>query len=142
MNMGWIRFLVLVVLLSGVFAAIAADEQPTIVVHGPTIVAFFEPVTEAELNADPDTNEALSDFQFYAEGARKAFLKTGIDFHEIYAKSFTIRTGTRTATFRPGKITVGYYFVAPGKKPRIEYGVNTDVDLVAIARQYFGQVGK
>ena len=53
-----------------------------------------------------------------------------------------MRVGVKTTTFRPGKITVGYYFVAPGKKPRIEYGVNTDDGLVDIAKEYFGKVGK
>lgn len=126
----------------GVFAATAAEPQTTITVKGPTIVAFFEPVTEAELQANPDINEVLADFQLYAGGARKAFQNTGIDFHEIYARSFKIRIGTRTTTFRPGKITVGYYFVAPGKKPRIEYGVNTDSGLLEISKEYFGQAGK
>jgi len=130
------------IVLLGMFVATAADPQPTIIVRGPTIVAFFDPVTEAELKADPGANEALSDFQFYAGGARKAFQNTGIDFHEIYARSFKIRIGTRTTSFRPGKITVGYYFVAPGKKPRVEYGVNTDVGLVDTAKEYFGKIGK
>jgi hypothetical protein len=125
----------------GVFAATAADAQPTITVRGPTIVAFFEPVSEAGLKADPDTNEALSDFKVYAAGARKAFLNSGIDFREVYARSFKIRIGARTTIFRPGKITVGYYFVAPGKDPRVEYGVNTDDRLLDIATWYFGKVG-
>jgi hypothetical protein len=103
-------------------------------------VAFFEPVSDAELKVQPDLNEALSDFQFYASGARKAFLKSGIDFHEIYAKSFKIRIGTRTTTFRPGKVTVRYYFMAPSMKARVDYGVNTDIGLVAIAKEYFGSV--
>jgi hypothetical protein len=105
-------------------------------------VAFFEPVTEAQLKADPDTNEVLSDFQVYAGGARKAFLNTGIDFQAIYVKSFRIRIGNKTTTFRVGKSGVGYYFVAPGKKPRIEYGVNTDIGLVDTAKEYFGSFGK
>jgi hypothetical protein len=131
-----------VMVFLGVFAVTAADPQPTITVRGPTIVPFFERVTAAELKADPDTNEALSDFQVYAERARKAFQRTGIEFREIYARSFKIRIRARTTTFRPGKITVGYYFVAPGKKPRIEYGVNADDGLVDIAKEYFGKVGK
>ena len=126
----------------GVLAATAADPQPTITVRGPTIVAFFEPVTEAQLQTDPDTNEALTDFQFYADGAHKAFLSTGIDFYVIYARSFKIRIGTRMTTFRPGKITVGYYFVAPGRKPRVEYGVNGDSELLGIAKEYFGNLSK
>jgi hypothetical protein len=131
-----------VIVFLGVFATTAADRQPTITVRGPTIVAFFEPVTEAQLKADPDTNEVLSDFQVYAGGARKAFLNTGIDFQAIYVKSFRIRIGNKTTTFRVGKSGVGYYFVAPGKKPRIEYGVNTDIGLVDTAKEYFGSFGK
>ena len=129
-----------VIIFLGGFAATAADPQPTITVRGPTIVAFFEPVTEAELKADPDSNEALADFQFYAGGAAKTLKNTGIEFHVIYARSFKIRIGTRTAIFRPGKITVGYYFVAPGKKPRVEYGV--DNSLVETAEDYFGKFRK
>jgi hypothetical protein len=37
----------------------AAERQPIVVVRGPTIVAFFEPVPQAKLDKDPDTNEAL-----------------------------------------------------------------------------------
>jgi hypothetical protein len=131
-----------VMVFLGVFAARAEDPQPIIPVRGPTTVAFFEPVTEAELKADPDTNEALSDFQVYAAGAREGFQDTGIEFHEIYARSFRIRIGNRTTTFRAGKDAVGYYFVALGKKPRIEYGVNTGERLVNIAKEYFGKVSK
>jgi hypothetical protein len=32
----------------------------------------------------------------------------------------------------------GYYFIAHGKKPHVEYGVMTDADLLAAAKQYFG----
>jgi len=32
---------------------------------------------------------------------------------------------------------VGYYFIAPGKAPHIEYGVLTDVDIVQAAAAYF-----
>jgi len=133
------RFLSPAILLLGVFVAAAADAQPTITLRGPTIIAFFEPVSPADLKADPDLNESLSDFQFYASSVRNAFRNVGFDFHEIYVKSFRIRDGTRTTTFRPGKITVGYYFVAPSKKPRVEYGVMTETDLLAIAKQYFSK---
>jgi hypothetical protein len=40
--------------------------------------------------------------------------------------------------FRLGKVKVGYYFVAPGKKPRIKYGVMTDADILQMADEYFG----
>jgi hypothetical protein len=107
-------------------------------VHGPTIVAFFPPVTKTELQKDPDANEALADFQVYANSVREPLKKSGIEFHEIYAHSFQVHRGNTVTTFRPSKAQVGYYFVVPGKKPRIEYGVMTDVGLLEIAHEYFG----
>lgn len=122
----------------GMSLAAAVGEQPAIVVRGPTVVAFFPPVSEKEIQADSDANEALADFQLYASQVREPFRKAGIDFHVVYALSFRIRVGTRITTFRTGQVRVGYYFVAPGKQHRVESGVETDVDLLRIAGEYFG----
>jgi hypothetical protein len=119
-----------------------ADKQALIVVQGPILVAFFEPVTPAQLEKDPDANEALDDFQYYAANIREPLKKMGVEFHELYAHSFRLRVGNKLTTFRPGKETVGYYLLAPGKKPQIEYGVMTDADLLKLAREYFGLSGK
>ncbi len=116
----------------------AADKQPVIVVQGPTVVAFFGPVPRSKPDKDPDANEALADFQLYATNVRAPLRKAGIEFHELYAHSFQLRDGNKLTTFRPIKIDVGYYLVAPGKKPRIEYGVMTDADLMQLAHEYFG----
>jgi hypothetical protein len=124
--------------LTGPAAPAVAEKQPVVVVHGPTVVAFFEPVTQAKLAKEPDTNEALADFQLYATSVREPLRKAGIEFHELYTHSFRLRVGNRLTTFRPVKGDVGYYLVAPGKKPRIEYGVITDVDLLQVANEYFG----
>jgi hypothetical protein len=112
--------------------------QSEFAVRGPTIIAFFPPVTQKELESDPDTNETLADFRYYAANARSRFMKAGIDFHEAYALSFRLRLGARVITFRSGKVQVGYYFITPNKKPRIYYGVMTDNDLSAMADSYFG----
>jgi len=116
----------------------AAEKQPVVVVRGPTVVAFFEPVPQAKLNKDPDKNAALADFQFYATNVREPLRKEGIEFHELYARSFQLRIGNKVIKFRPVKVDIGYYLVAPGKKPRIEYGVMTDSDLLQVANEYFG----
>ena len=118
---------------------VATPKNTIVVIYRPTVVAFSPPETSVELSADPDTNEALSDFHLYATKVRKPLNDAGIDFKEIYAKSFQVQRGTRITTFRPGKVDVGYYFVAPGKEPRIEYGVLTDADLLQIAKKYFDQ---
>jgi hypothetical protein len=116
----------------------AAEKQPLVEVRGPTVVAFFEPVTQEELEKNPDTNEALADFQLYAKQVRNRLMEAGIEFHELYAHSFRLRVGKRLTTFQPTTADVGYYLVAPGKKPRIEYGVMTDADLLKVANEYFG----
>jgi hypothetical protein len=119
----------------------AAEKQPLVVVRGPTVIAFFEPVPSGEVGKDADANEALADFQFYARSVRQPLRKAGIEFHELYTHSFRLRVGKRLTTFRPVKVDVGYYLVAPGKKPRIEYGVMTDSDLLQVANEYFGIQG-
>lgn len=116
----------------------AAEKAPLVVVGGRTIVAFFPPVSDAELQKDADTNEALADFQLYATRVREALKKAGVDFHELYTQSFRVRVGESVTTFRPVTVDVGYYFIVPGKEPRIEYGVMTDADLLQLANEYFG----
>ena len=117
----------------------AATTHQAITVRRATVIAFFPPVTEQELAADADTNDALDDFQWYAGSARTPLKRGGIDFHELYVHSFRISvSGRRTVAFRPQGVRVGYYFISPGKRPRIEYGVMTDSDLFEIAREYFG----
>jgi hypothetical protein len=113
------------------------QKPPTIDVTGPTIVAFFPPMSDAELAQSPDTNEALSDFQFYAGQVRQPLAKRGITFKEVYVRRFTIRQGTTTTMFAPANVKVGYCLVAPGKEPLVQLGVMTDTALLRLAEQYF-----
>lgn len=135
------RFLpaIIALLISTSVAATArqADRQ-LVIVSGKTIIAFFPPISDSELNKDPDLNETLSDFQLYASNVRDPLRKEGIDFQVLYARSFRIRIGNNVKMFRPKKGDVGYYFIAPGKRPRVEYGVMTDTDLIQVAHQHFG----
>ncbi len=114
-------------------------QATTIEVQGPTIIAFFPPVTQAELDNDREgTNEALADFSHYAAQFRERLGKTPIAFTTLYTNSFRVRIGQRSTVFQPDKVRVGYYLIAPKKRPRIEYGVRTDDDLSRIAGEYFG----
>lgn len=125
---------------------IAAGQSPpvqilipakTYAVEGPTIVAFFRHVTDAEMDKNPDINEALGDFQLYATQAAPKLRALGVDFKVASATRFKLRIGKQVRDFRAGKADVGYYFIAPGKGPHVQYGVMTDVDLVDAARAYF-----
>jgi hypothetical protein len=129
------------VLCLQVSLAVAAEKQPVVAVAGPTIIAFF-PVTKTKSQKDADTNEALADFQLYAKKVREPLKETGIEFQEVYAQSFRVCIGQEGTVFRPAKGNVGYYLIVPGKKPRIEYGVMTNTDLVQVANEYFGSSAK
>jgi hypothetical protein len=113
------------------------NKTPKFDVHSPTIIAFFPPVTQAKLSKDPDTNTGLDDFQFYSRNVRGPLETKGLEFGEVYAFRFSIRRGTTVTTFTPRKRRVGYYFVAPGKKPHVVYGVMTDADPLQAADAFF-----
>ena len=66
----------------------------------------------------------------------------GIELRELYTGSFRVRVGKAVSRFRAGKGNVGYYLIVPGKKPRVEYGVMTDADLLRVATEYFGEPTK
>lgn len=116
-----------------------AQETPisTFVIERPTIIAFFTHVSDADLEKDPDTNEALSDFQLYTSKAGPRLKKAGIDFEVVSGVRFKVKNRGVVHTFKSGKVGVGYYFVAPGKQAQVEYGVHDDLDIVDIARRYF-----
>jgi hypothetical protein len=115
-----------------------AKSVPVFVIHGPTIVAFFAPVRGKELKSDSDINEVLSDFQLYYSQASAPLRKAGIDFPDTDTLTFEICIGKKVRRYRMSKIGVGYFFIAPGKEPHIEYGVRTDGELLDAARKYFG----
>jgi len=114
----------------------AAPKEQQVVIKGPTVVAFFTPVTEADLDKNPETNEALADFQVYAARVRGQLEGMGIALEEFYATSFIVRCGAKTMRFRP-KSGVGYYFTVPDKSAHVEYGVMTDTDILKIAKDQF-----
>ena len=126
----------------GTMCLLSAQNTPTFDIRRATVIAFFPPVTDSKLAKDFDTNAALDDFQFYATQVKQPLENIGVDFREVYVHDFRVRLGKTVTTFRPVEVDVGYYFVAPGKKPRIEYGVMTDVDLLQVAKEYFGAVQK
>jgi len=112
-------------------------ERPRINADTPVVIAFFEPVNDQQLENDPDTNDALDDFQHYARATRVALDGTCVNFHEIYAREFAVAVDGVETVFTPA-VTVGYYFVAPGREARVEYGVHTDDDILALVEEVFG----
>lgn len=135
------RIFCLILFIAAPSLSIRLDSQstahsPIVTVDKATIIAFYPPVLKAD-EANDDSNEALGDFQYYAGQIKQLLGKTNIRFEELYVRSFRVHVEGQTITFHP-KEAVGYYFIASGKKPHVEYGVRTDVDLLDIAKGYFG----
>jgi hypothetical protein len=114
-------------------------QLPAIEIQRATIIAFGPPTTQAG-GTDADASKARSDFQFYSKRAKLQLTKAGIEIQELHAHAFRIHLGSETTVFHP-KTDLGYYLIALGKKPLIQYGVMTDADLLLIAKRYFGPVG-
>jgi len=127
----------LLLLACGTAATGQQKSVPTFVIDRPTLIAFFRPVSDEEMDKNPDINEALGDFQLYASRVNRPLRNAGIAFEVASAVKFRVKDGGAVRIFNTGKIGVGYYFVAPGKQPHVEYGVETDPDILEAARKYF-----
>lgn len=120
----------------------AAAPAPTVpqcgpyAVVGPTVIAFFGYAVTA---SDPNADEALADFQFYLGPIRKRYEGSRISIAECYRNEFVVSVGGKPKRFESGKQHVGYYLVRPGAEPLVVYGVNTDDDLLAVMKGYFGE---
>jgi hypothetical protein len=93
-----------------------AADRPIFVVHGPTVIAFFSPLTKDDLK--DGGNETLSDFRYYSGAARARLMDAGITLHEVYARSFRVRIGTSVTTFGFAKDQFGYYFFCSRQKAK------------------------
>ncbi|MGD0097023.1 MAG: hypothetical protein ABSB60_11040 [Terracidiphilus sp.] len=113
--------------------------EPVFKIHGPTIIAFYPHVSQKDLDSGEGDAEAIDDFGFYASQVEKRLEKAGVGFFVEETRSFKVRVQGKVNAFRVGKISIGYYFITPGKEPHVEYGVMTDEDLVGVAREYFGK---
>jgi hypothetical protein len=134
--MKWRVFLALLVaflcIREGVYA-----QTPVIQIQRRMVIAFFAPAPKGGKVA-VDSNEELSDFQFYARRVKEPLNILNIDFRVLHVRSFRLHLSKGDIVFRSKADAVGYYLIAPGKKPQIEYGVMTDADLLQLAKRYFG----
>lgn len=130
----------LTILLTGTVASGKSSKKPDgIEISGPTVIAFYPTNSDLKKN---DENSALFDFQLYATSARRTLEQSGVDFEVVNTRSFNVVLDGRRTTFKPAKASPGCYFAMPGKKPRVEYGVMNDQDIVRTAHEYFGRALK
>src|SRR5579884_171191 len=119
--MATFRRLWLVFFMAASVARGAEHQQTKFRITKPTLISFFLNFTDKQV--EKEGNEALADFVFYLPYAEDKLRAAGVEVHAVFkVKSFQVKTGRRWRTVRP--ITdVGYYFIAPGREPEIELGV-------------------
>jgi hypothetical protein len=77
---------------------------------GKTVIAFYPPSSQTD-KANTGANEASSDFQIYAGRVKQPLSRLGIDFQELYVRSFWVHLGGKMITFHPKADLVGYYLI-------------------------------
>lgn len=107
-------------------------------VRGPTLVAFWPARAQAALDSGGDDATALDDFGYHLASADSALRALGFRIVGVEGRRFHLVSGGWAAAFAvpADSADVGYYMIAPGRAPAVSYGVRTDDDLVATARQY------
>jgi hypothetical protein len=131
------RFIMVLAASVLISSAYATDISTTIRVSGPTVIAFIPPITQADSDKDEENTEALDDIQWYLSQVKAKLEKAGIVVREVNTEKVEIFDGNKKIIFQPRKGEFGYYFIAPGRQPKVEYGVMTDMDLLDVAGQYF-----
>jgi len=89
-----VKHILLILLMVATPIGAQNKKFPTFDVLRPMMVAFFPPVTEVELQHHPDRNEALSDFQEYAEtGCENHYAEEGSNFTKFMATALGLGAG-------------------------------------------------
>lgn len=119
-----------------VSAATTRDQPTRFVITGPTLISFFLNYTDEETRSEG--NEALNDFLFYLPAAEDKLKEAGVQVHAVFkVDHFQMKVGSKWRTVKPRGYDVGYYFIAPGREPHIEIGVEDTESILIAAGKYF-----
>lgn len=108
-------------------------------VTGPTLIAYFAPVEQRDLDSSQDLNEVLGDFgaDMYDQGPR--FERAGVRTYWCFSRDVYTRDGARVRRFsRAPADIVGYYLIRPGREPAVFRGVGLSGYRLDSAAAYFG----
>ena len=136
-----------VALLPAVLPACSSDKPPaerlpaedsTVAVTGPTMVAAWRRVTQAEVDADENLALLLFDYERYVAGVTPELQKAGVAVHPVGVKRIRLSEGTPPRTVADVASTEPRYILAaPGRPPRVIEGLQTDAALLRAAAEYF-----
>jgi hypothetical protein len=118
--------------------AASSGQQPVrFVITGPTLISFFLNYTDEETKTEG--NEALNDFLFYLPAAEDKLKEAGVHVNTVFkVDRFQVKAGSKWRTIKPPRgRDVGYFFIAPGREPHIELGVEDTESILIAAGDYF-----
>jgi len=113
-------------------------DSATVSVKGPTVVAFEPALTQAQLDSSEQLATVLGDFEHYLSEASDSLEVLGFALVQRPTGPIRLLEASGSREVRPSSDSsyVGYVFVAPGRRPRVYYGVKTDGQLLAAARMF------
>jgi hypothetical protein len=91
-----------------------------VVVKGPTVIGFFPPVNEADLDETPELGKALSEFTSALEAASDCLGPHGIAVRAAFADVLVAERDGRQTRLPLGEATprIGFYLVDPDEEPQ------------------------
>ena len=115
-----------------------ANDSGLVHIQGPTLVAFYPQVTQAQIDSSEDLATVLDDFSYHLSTAMDSLRALGITVEDRPTGRLQLLDGGRRRQFLPAKDSadVGYVFLAPGQAEKVYYGVMTNADLVEAAHAY------
>ena len=116
----------------------SVPDSELVPLRGPTLIAFFPRVTQAQVDSSEDLATVLDDFAYHLSAARDSLLALGFVIVERPHGPLVVVEGSRSRDIIPAtdSADVGYVFVAPGRREQVLYGVRTNTDLIEAARTF------
>jgi hypothetical protein len=107
--------------LSQVDSVFQPQVVETVTVVKPLVLAFFPPVTQAQVDSDESLSEALSHVEFAMDDARHCLPRDSVDVDIAFATTLVVIDGPRTSTLvlEPRSFPLGAYILFPAQPPRL-----------------------
>jgi hypothetical protein len=123
---------------AGASAPGVTADSTVVPISGPTFIAFYPTATQAQIDSDADLATTLDDFSYYLSIVQDSLQTMGFTVVEHpHGPLFVRESGaTRQVGLPTDSADIGYVLLAPGRVDRVSYGVMTNSELLAQAREF------
>jgi hypothetical protein len=116
----------------------AITDSSQVAVDGPTLIAFYPAVTQAQVDSSEELATVFDDFSYHLSSAADSLRALGLTVKERPLGEIRVVEAGRQWQFLPAKDSAefGYLFLAPGRTQRVYYSVMSNTDLVETAHEF------